>query len=434
LVDAHDCRARGPVRRVLLATMRSDDAPETEIPGTGEEEEGALGAPADGDAAEGAPLPKGGKKKRQWQKVNTADYYNPTPYVAQKGMGKGGKGKGSKGGHESESGGLKGRGRGKDAGIDSEPPRLQDDATKRPLGTEGLSGTEADAMQAKLGLGGKSKKQGGKGRESKGKAVGKTGGGAKGVPRGFGGPGEVPDASAEPLDVPRLPIQPRSPMPPKAGAPQASMAGMPVAMSPCPFGPMPFQLGSAPYPYGAVPAMYAMPYYIMQPPAQLGGAGASMPCNNTLGGAGAGGLSPNPGTPTSALRVGGFESGPGPGPLSPMPPDASSPTHEEQQMAAARGPEEEQRLKTQVQQQIEYYFGNDNLIKDTWLRSEAMDKEGWVSIARIATFKRILSMTSDVSLILDAVTSSQMLETDTQGQRVRLKDGWDKWILLANRT
>jgi len=103
-------------------------------------------------------------------------------------------------------------------------------------------------------------------------------------------------------------------------------------------------------------------------------------------------------------------------------------------MADVRGPEEKVMLKTQVQQQIEYYFGNDNLIKDTWLRSEAMDKEGWVSIARIATFKRILSMTSDVSLILDAVTSSQMLETDTQGQRVRLKDGWDKWILLANRT
>merc|ERR1719507_2286354 len=108
-----------------------------------------------------------------------------------------------------------------------------------------------------------------------------------------------------------------------------------------------------------------MPYYIMQPPAQLG----------------AGGLSPNPGSPTSALPGGG------PGPVSPMPPDASSPTHGEQQMAAVRGPEDEQRLKTQVQQQIEYYFGPENLIKDIWLRQHAMDEEGWVSIAMIAKFR-----------------------------------------------
>jgi len=63
-----------------------------------------------------------------------------------------------------------------------------------------------------------------------------------------------------------------------------------------------------------------------------------------------------------------------------------------------------------------------------------MDEEGWVSIAMIANFRRIASMTSEFSMILDAVTSSPMLETHSQGQKVRLKDGGDEWILPANRT
>jgi len=86
-----------------------------------------------------------------------------------------------------------------------------------------------------------------------------------------------------------------------------------------------------------------------------------------------------------------------------------------------------------VQSQIEYYFGQDNLIKDVYLRSKLMNEEGWVQIAAIANFSRIQSMTTDMALIMDAIATSQKLEMDAQGQSVRLNNGWQEWVLAANR-
>jgi len=146
--------------------------------------------------------------------------------------------------------------------------------------------------------------------------------------------------------------------------------------------------GAVRYPCGAV---YAMPYFACLPPRAPG---VPMPMGSPCG--------PGPcGVPGAGLP------------------------------AAPPAPREA--LKAQVLAQIEYYFSEDNLIKDIYLRSKAMDEEGWVSIQLLAAFKRVQTMTTDVSLILDAVQSSQKLQFDAEHSRVRLLQGWQRWTLPASR-
>ncbi|XP_051114671.1 la-related protein 1C isoform X2 [Andrographis paniculata] len=59
-------------------------------------------------------------------------------------------------------------------------------------------------------------------------------------------------------------------------------------------------------------------------------------------------------------------------------------------------------LATKIVNQIDYYFSNENLVKDTFLRQN-MDNEGWVSINLIAGFKK--------------------------GDKVRRRNDWIKWIM-----
>ncbi|KNA18196.1 hypothetical protein SOVF_073100 [Spinacia oleracea] len=59
-------------------------------------------------------------------------------------------------------------------------------------------------------------------------------------------------------------------------------------------------------------------------------------------------------------------------------------------------------LHTKIVNQIDYYFSNENLIKDTYLRQN-MDEHGWVPVALIANFKK--------------------------GDKIRKRDDWVKWIM-----
>merc|ERR1711881_622549 len=63
-------------------------------------------------------------------------------------------------------------------------------------------------------------------------------------------------------------------------------------------------------------------------------------------------------------------------------------------------PQDRQQLVRVVQQQIEYYFGVENLCKDLYLRKH-MSEEGWVPLVLIANFARVRSMTTDISISLE---------------------------------
>lgn len=61
-----------------------------------------------------------------------------------------------------------------------------------------------------------------------------------------------------------------------------------------------------------------------------------------------------------------------------------------------------------IRSQIEYYFSEENLRKDQYLKS-TMDGEGYVSLAKIKTFRRIQQLGADASMMLEAVKSSSKL-------------------------
>ncbi|XP_059639485.1 la-related protein 1C-like isoform X2 [Cornus florida] len=83
-------------------------------------------------------------------------------------------------------------------------------------------------------------------------------------------------------------------------------------------------------------------------------------------------------------------------------------------------------LHAKIVNQIDYYFSNDNLIKDTFLRRN-MDDQGWVSIKLIAGFKKVMQLTDNVQYILDAVRSSTVVEV--QGDKVRRRNEWVRWLM-----
>lgn len=230
------------------------------------------------------------------------------------------------------------------------------------------------------------------------------------VERGIGGPppgtgpavglgvaglpgGALPPGPGMPGGLPvGMPARPGGVLPPGGatihggkGAPLAGPSGM-FPAAPYPGSPggvsAPFQAyggmpGSFQGPCGNMPAMY-LPYYIMQPPTPM----------NT---------------------------GSGP-PFMPAGP------------AMPLGPVERENVKNQVKAQFEYYFGTENMLKDVWLR-QRMNEEGWVPVSLVAGFKRVQSMTTDLGLIMEALSSSQYLELDAQGGNVRLRNNWKTWTL-----
>ncbi|KAL4645540.1 hypothetical protein ACB092_02G241700 [Castanea dentata] len=89
-------------------------------------------------------------------------------------------------------------------------------------------------------------------------------------------------------------------------------------------------------------------------------------------------------------------------------------------------PPPDPQLHAKIVNQIDYYFSNENLIKDTYLRQN-MDDQGWVPIKLIAGFNKVMLLTDNIQLILDAVRTSSVLEI--QGDKVRRRGDWMRWIM-----
>ncbi|PWA37836.1 RNA-binding protein Lupus La [Artemisia annua] len=83
-------------------------------------------------------------------------------------------------------------------------------------------------------------------------------------------------------------------------------------------------------------------------------------------------------------------------------------------------------LHARIVSQIDYYFSNENLVRDTYLRKN-MDEQGWVPVSLIAGFKKVLSLTDNVQQILDAMRASTIVEV--QGDRIRRRNDWMRWLM-----
>lgn len=89
-------------------------------------------------------------------------------------------------------------------------------------------------------------------------------------------------------------------------------------------------------------------------------------------------------------------------------------------------PAHDPQLHSNIVTQIDYYFSNENLVKDTYLRSN-MDEQGWVPISLIAGFNRVQRLTDNVQLILDLLQVSTVVEV--QGDKIRRRNDWVRWIM-----
>ncbi|KAL4582754.1 hypothetical protein LXL04_007313 [Taraxacum kok-saghyz] len=83
-------------------------------------------------------------------------------------------------------------------------------------------------------------------------------------------------------------------------------------------------------------------------------------------------------------------------------------------------------LPGKIVTQIDYYFSNENLVKDTYLRQN-MDEQGWVPVSLIAGFKKVLYLTDNLQLILDAMRASTKVEV--QGNKMRRRNDWMNWLM-----
>ncbi|XP_073123210.1 la-related protein 1C-like [Henckelia pumila] len=87
-------------------------------------------------------------------------------------------------------------------------------------------------------------------------------------------------------------------------------------------------------------------------------------------------------------------------------------------------------LSNLIVSQIDYYFSDANLVKDNFLRSN-MDDQGWVPITLIASFPRVHQLTQDISLILESMRYSTVVEV--QGDKVRKRYEWNRWLNSSGR-
>ncbi|KAK9713201.1 hypothetical protein RND81_06G011200 [Saponaria officinalis] len=79
--------------------------------------------------------------------------------------------------------------------------------------------------------------------------------------------------------------------------------------------------------------------------------------------------------------------------------------------------------------QVNYYFSNDNLVKDTHLRS-LMDENGWIHVDKIVQFPKVQFLTNDANHLLEAVRPSTIVEV--QGDKIRRRGDWKRWLLPHN--
>ena len=77
-------------------------------------------------------------------------------------------------------------------------------------------------------------------------------------------------------------------------------------------------------------------------------------------------------------------------------------------------------LSQKIVTQVEYYFSDENLVKDTFLMQRIhRDKRGYVDMKLISSFKKMTKLTRDIDVIAAALRNSKKLEVNKGGTMVR---------------
>jgi la-related protein 1 len=82
-------------------------------------------------------------------------------------------------------------------------------------------------------------------------------------------------------------------------------------------------------------------------------------------------------------------------------------------------------IDDKIRQQFDYYFSDENLVRDPYLRSQ-MDTEGFVSLDVLSSFPRVQKLGATFEQIISALQQSTIVEV--QEQKVRRRGNWHLWI------
>ncbi|CAI8037076.1 La-related protein 1 [Geodia barretti] len=85
-------------------------------------------------------------------------------------------------------------------------------------------------------------------------------------------------------------------------------------------------------------------------------------------------------------------------------------------------------LQDCIRTQIEYYFSDENLQKDFFLRRQ-MTHEGYVHLTVIGRFNRVRALTQDPVAIKEAMVGSTFVEMAPDGKHLRQREGWQRWVV-----
>lgn len=86
--------------------------------------------------------------------------------------------------------------------------------------------------------------------------------------------------------------------------------------------------------------------------------------------------------------------------------------------------EEEDELTQRIVAQVEYYFSDENILRDSFLLKHVRrNREGYVSLKLMASFRKVKSLTKNWELVREALrSSSTRLEVNAEGTKVRRRD------------
>lgn len=78
-------------------------------------------------------------------------------------------------------------------------------------------------------------------------------------------------------------------------------------------------------------------------------------------------------------------------------------------------------LEKKVAEQIEYYFGDHNLVRDKFLKEQLQLDDGWVTLETMLKFNRLKTLTTDQAVIVEALKKSKtgLLEISEDKTKIR---------------
>lgn len=112
-----------------------------------------------------------------------------------------------------------------------------------------------------------------------------------------------------------------------------------------------------------------------------------------------------------------------------------TPRHKRKDSGSSVGEDDEiseitQEMKEKIVAQAEYYFSDENLKKDGFLLKHVKrNKEGYVNLKLLASFKKMRSLNRDYRVIGEALKESTKLEVNETGLKLRRRDPLPKELL-----